>query len=178
MRKRYIDGEGNFWNGSYVVIDDMRIYNPSEGQLAEAGYTEYVEPPVPEPTPAEQLENARQQKLMEIEEYNQSDNVNKFTIGGVPMWLTVDERQQISTQITANGAVGRTEMTRWYGGHSFTFPLTTWEQMLVALEVYAGDALNVTEEHKAVVNSLLTVEEIEAYDITDGYPMKLNFGGV
>lgn len=178
MAKIYIDNDGNFWNGRYVVINDMRIYNPSEEQLTEAGYTEYVAPSVPEPTEEELIEKARQQKLNDIEAYDMSDNVNSFTLGGMQMWLTVKERQQIATQITANGNVGRTEMTRWFGGHSFTFPLTTWEQMLVALEVYAGDALNVTEEHKAVVNSLLTREEIEEYDITAGYPEKLNFGSV
>lgn len=172
MKKKYIDGDGNFWNGVYVVIYNMRVYNPTEEQLFKAGYKEYVEP---EPTEEELVERARRLKLMEIERYNQSDDVNEFTINGVPMWLTVDERQRISTQIVANNAVGRTEMTRWYNGHSFTFPLATWEQMLVALEVYAGDALNVTEEHKAVVNSLSTRAEIEAYDITYGYPPKLNF---
>jgi hypothetical protein len=36
-------------------------------------------------------------------------------------------------------------MTRWYDGISFTFPITNWKQMLVALEVYAGDAKNTTE---------------------------------
>ena len=45
----------------------------------------------------------------------------------------------------------------------------------MVLEVYAGDALNVTESHKAAVNALNSVEEVEAYDITDGYPEKLTF---
>jgi len=61
-------------------------------------------------------------------------------------------------------------MTRWFGGQSFTFPIKTWKSMLTALEVYAGDALNVTEEHKATVNSLLTIQDIEDFDITEGYP--------
>ena len=47
--------------------------------------------------------------------------------------------------------------------------------MLVAIEVYAGDALNVTESHKAAVNALDSVEAVEAYDITAGYPEKLSF---
>jgi hypothetical protein len=46
--------------------------------------------------------------------------------------------------------------------------------MLNALEVYAAEALNVTESHKAAVNALTTIEEIEQYDITTGYPEKLN----
>jgi len=91
-------------------------------------------------------------------------------LGEVNMWLTVEERQQIATQITANETIGRDTMTRWFGGQSFTFPIETWKSMLIALEVYAGDALNVTEEHKAAVNSLLTIQDIEDFDITEGYP--------
>ena len=47
--------------------------------------------------------------------------------------------------------------------------------MLVAVEVYAGDALNVTESHKAAVEALESVEDVEAYDYTVGYPTKLVF---
>jgi len=47
--------------------------------------------------------------------------------------------------------------------------------MLIALEVYAGDALNVTESHKAAVNALTTIEEIDSYDYMTGYPEKLVF---
>ena len=56
------------------------------------------------------------------------------------MWLTVSERQQIATQISANEAMGRETMTKWYNGIEFTYPLAQWKQMLVVLEVYAGDA--------------------------------------
>ena len=89
------------------------------------------------------------------------------------MWLNVEERQQLATQISANEAIGRESMTRWFNGVSFTFPIAQWKQMLVALEVYAGDALNVTEAHKAAVNALTTVADVEAYDYTANYPEKL-----
>ena len=35
-------------------------------------------------------------------------------------------------------------------------------------------ALNVTEAHKAAVMAMDSVEDIENYDITQGYPQKLN----
>ena len=121
------------------------------------------------------LGEAIEQKVSEIEAYDKSDNVNSFTIGGQQMWLMVDERQQLATQLNANKSIGRESMTKWFGGHSFTFPIATWEQMLVALEVYAGDALNVTESHKAEVSAMEDVDEVIAYDITKGYPDKLVF---
>ena len=66
-------------------------------------------------------------------------------------------------------------MTRWFNGHEFTYPIASWKQMLVALEVYAGDALNVTEAHKAAVDALETIEAVDNFDITAGYPEKLSF---
>lgn len=145
---------------------------PSEQRLTEWGYEEWVEPA---PTTEELLARAKANKIAELEAYDSSDSVNSFTIDGNPMWLTVDERQQIATQISANEAVGRESMTRWFGGASFTFPLSAWKQMLVALEVYAGDALNVTEGHKAAITLLQTLQEVEDYDFTVGYPEKLEF---
>ena len=127
------------------------------------------------PAPERTLEEAKMEKIEEIEEYDRSEAVNSFTIGNQTMWLTVDERQQLATQISSNEAIGRDTMTRWFNGQEFTFPLATWKQMLVALEVYAGDALNVTESHKAAVNALETIEEVDNFDITAGYPDKLSF---
>ena len=121
------------------------------------------------------LDEAKSEKIFEIEAYDRSEAVNSFTIGNQTMWLTVSERQQLATQISANEAIGRDSMTRWFDGAEFTFQIGTWKQMLVALEIYAGDALNVTESHKAAVKALTTKEEVEAYDITANYPTKLVF---
>lgn len=132
-------------------------------------------PVPPEPTPEELLEQAKERKLIDIDDYNESDAVNSFTIGGQSMWLTVEEREQLQTQINAHEAAGRETMTRWFGGIEYTFALATWKQMLVVLELYAGDALNVTEAHKQAVRQMTSVEEVEAFDITADYPDKPNF---
>lgn len=174
MLKKQWKKDGILWNGKSIVVDDMRIFNPTEEQLIEAGYEEYV-PDVVEPTEEELLEQVRQEKLWEIDDYDNSENVNSFSIGEKQMWLSVQERQQLATQISACEGIGRENMTRWFDGMEFTFPLATWKQMLVALEVYAGDALNVTESHKAAVNALTTLKEIEEYNFETGYPEKLEF---
>lgn len=175
MNKKHLDPDGKLWNGKNIILNDMMIINPTEEQLLEAGYTEYVEPAPAEPTEEELLEQAKQEKLWQIDDYDRSDAVNSFTIGEQQMWLTVQERQQIATQISANEAVGRENMTKWFNGQSFTFSIDVWKQMLLAVEIYAGDALNVTESHKAAVNALTTKEEVEEYDYTTGYPQKLVF---
>ena len=166
--KWYTEGERITVKGSGMLFSGV----PSEEQLTEWGYEEWHEP---EPTPEQLLDRAKQEKLSALDAYDQSEEVNSFEIGGQTMWLNVEERQQIATQISANEAVGRETMTRWFGGQSFTFPLTVWKQMLTALEVYAGDALNVTEGHRAAIEALSSVEDIEGYDFTEGYPEKLSF---
>lgn len=172
----YKDSQGHIYRGGSMtrLVDGVLFSGvPTVEQLTAWGYEEVIEP---EPTPEELLDRARQEKLWELDSYDSSENVNSFTIGGQTMWLNVEERQQIATQISANEAVGIEQMTRWFGGNSFTFPLTTWKQMLTALELYAGDALNVTEGHRAAINSLESIEDINEYDFTTGYPEKLVFG--
>ena len=127
------------------------------------------------PTEEELLEEAKLNKISDIDEYDQSENVNSFSILGNNMWLTREDRTQIDESINAYQGMGQTEMTKFFNGIPYTFPIATWRQMLNALIVYASEALNVTEAHKAAVNSLTTIEEVEAYDITSGYPNKLEF---
>ena len=47
--------------------------------------------------------------------------------------------------------------------------------MLDKLSVYASEALNVTEWHKAEVKALTSIEAVEGYDYKTGYPEKLSF---
>lgn len=166
--KQYINDNNEYYDGISVVIGDTRYVSPSEELILQAGYHKVEEPQ------ADPLELARGNKLMAIEDYDQSDNVNQFYLGGVPMWLDAPTRQQLRISIEAYQATGAETVTKWFGGQQFTFPTSAWLQMLNALEVYAAEALNVTEAHKAAVMAMDNVEDIEAYDITAGYPQKLN----
>ena len=176
--KKYYNSTTNEWynEGQGIVkrLENGSLFMgvPTSEQLSSWGYEEYVEP-----TPSESalLQQAKNDKFLEIEAYDSSDSVNSFSINGQDMWLTVEERQQLATQISACQAIGRTNMTRWFDGISYTFPISTWQQMLVALEVYAGDAINVTEGHKAAVNALNSISDVNNYNYTSGYPQKLEF---
>lgn len=151
-----------------VVIDGCVVCNPTEEMLIRAGYMEYQEP-------QKTIDEYKQEKLQTITAYDASDAVNSFTLGGVQMWIDFEERTRIRQSIDAYRNVGKTEMTKWFGGKIFTYNLDTWQTMLDKLSVYASEALNVTEQHKAEVSALTTVEDVEAYDITKGYPAKLLF---
>lgn len=143
---------------------------PTAKQLAEWGFTLIPEHQL---TQEELLEQARARKLAELEAYDSSNSVNSFTLNGVPMWLDYATRQQLRTSIEAYQAQDAEQVTKWFNGVQFTFPTATWLYMLNLLEVYASDALNVTESHRAAINSLGSIEDIDEYDFTVGYPNKV-----
>lgn len=145
---------------------------PSVEQLTEWGFVEWVEPA---PTPEELLQRAKAEKIAELKAYDSSDAVNGFSVNGKDMWLDAATRQQLRISLDAMQAAGRDTVTKWFDGQVYTFPTEVWYSMLNAVEVYAADALNVTEEHRAAIESLLTVEEVEDYDFTTGYSEKLAF---
>lgn len=153
-------------------LDDGRIFAgvPTEQQLAEWGFEPYV-PPVPERT----LEIAKSEKIAEITAYDTSEAVNSFTLGNATMWISRDDRVSIMNSTTILKNAGVEETTLWDDGQKYTLPCNTLIQMLSALEVYALQCYDVTEEHKAAVNALTTIDEVDAYDYTTGYPEKLSF---
>ena len=166
-----IDGKTVFFTGNALYTDDASILNPTEQQLLDAGWLVY---PEPEPTTEELLAIAKVGKMAEIDGYDNSENVNLFYLAGQPMWIDAQTRQTLRISIESYAALGRETVTKWFGGQQFTFPTNAWIQMLNALEVYASEALNVTEAHKAAVADMDNVADIGVFDITAGYPEKLN----
>ena len=163
-----------YYEGSSITrrLDDGRIFAgvPTEEQLAEWGFVPYV-PPVPERT----LEIAKSEKIAQITAYDTSEAVNSFTLGEATMWISRDDRISLMNSTTILKNAGETTTTLWYGGEKYTLPCDTLIQMLSALEVYALQCYDVTEEHKAAVNALTTIEAVDAYDYTTGYPERLSF---
>lgn len=175
MFYKIIDGETVFFTGNVLYTETATIINPTDDVMIANGWLMWEDP---EPTAEELVQQAKEEKLLQIDFYDSSDAVNEFYLGNIPMWLDAPTRQQLRISIEAYQATGATQVTKWFMGEQFTFPIATWLQMLNALEVYAAEALNVTESHKAAVNALTTVEAIKGHDITVGYPAKLSFMSV
>jgi hypothetical protein len=57
----------------------------------------------------------------------------------------------------------------------FILPLNAAMQMLYALEKYASQCYDNTNRHLAEIKKLTSVEEIDNYDYSTGYPEKLKF---
>lgn len=173
--KRYIktiDGKTIIKLANEIVIrsNGKQTFNPTESMILADGWREY-EPDVIVPT----LEEIKANKVDEILAYDSSSDVNEFSIGGVPMWLDKATRAGLLLRFDAEGKVGRTETTLWNDGQSYTLPLETAQQILIALELYASACYDNTQRHIAEVQKLDSKEAVEAYDYTTGYPSKLLF---
>ena len=156
-----------------LIHDGMQTFNPTEEMILAAGWQAWQEPV---PSEAELLQQAIENKLAEIDNYDKSASVNSFRIGNKDLWLDAALRQQLRTSIEAYKAMGKETASKWFDGVEYTFPVDTWLQMLNALEVYAAEALNATESHNVAVKELTTIQEVEEYDITADYPEKLVCG--
>jgi len=132
---------------------------------------EHHNDPVPEPT----VEQAKMQKLNDITYYDNSEAVNQFYIGNGALWLDKATRVSLNYAIDVAERKGTTDIDLWYGTHKYTLPVTEAKTMLAEVEAYAYECFNVTAQHKANVEALTTVAEIQAYDYTTGYPEKLYF---
>ena len=164
-----------YYKGTSItkILSNGSVFSgiPTTEQLQQWGYTKYIEPEEESVT----LEDVIQQKLNQINEYDSSDAVNIFYLGESPMWLDANTRQQLRTSIKSYEEMGYSNVSKWFDGIEYTFDIPQWLQMLNALEIYASEALNVTEQHKSNIQNLETIEEIENYDYTTNYPEKLRF---
>lgn len=121
------------------------------------------------------LNTAKQNKIKELSEYDSSDAVNSFSVNGVSMWVPADKRAVLRTSIEAYKALGAESITKVWDGQEYTFSTSDWDAMLNQVEVYASECFNQTQRHLTAINSLDTIEAVNEYDFTQGYPEKLVF---
>ena len=155
-----------------VMIGDAVVFNPTDELLKEAGFVEEVQK---EKSKEELLADAKALKLAEIEAYDQSEAVNSFYLNSAPFWLDRETRVGLMHSTSRLKYLGRTDTTLWLIGLKITLNCDIVIGMLSQLEEYALKCFDTTEEHKANIKNLTSVEEIDAYDCKINYPEKLNF---
>lgn len=155
-----------------IELNGCVVCNPTEDMLRQAGYEEYQEPV---PTEEEKLEQAKVNKIAEIEQYDNSPSVNSFTLNGKERWLKNDLRRSLSYSTNILKEDGEKTVDIWFDTDCETMNIDNALYMLKELEVYAKQTNNVTHQHKAEVMALTSIEEVDAYDITKDYPEKLVF---
>ena len=169
MNSYYKDIEGSrVWYQGVIIKDGKQIFTWNEELILADGWTKYIEP---EPT----LEEVKDSKCIEIDDYDSSPAVNEFFIGNQVLWLDKETRTGLSLRFKSEQDAGKETTTLWYGTTSFTLSVQMAIAMLGTLELYASSCYDNTQRHKANVMALDSKEAVENYDYTTGYPEKLTF---
>lgn len=173
MDKKWI--KNGVFASDTVKLNGCVVCNPTEDMLKAAGYEEYQEP---EQTDEEKLAQAKQQKLAEIYNYDASDEVNSFLLDGISRWLDKSMRQSLTYTAKILQENGGGHMIIWFDTTSVELTLVQALSILEDLEIYAKKTNDITHQHRAEVEALTSISEIQSYDITKGYPDKPEYNSL
>jgi hypothetical protein len=116
------------------------------------------------------LQDAIDDKLSEIEDYDTSDSVNSFLVNDMPCWIDKEMRAVYGNSVTAAKKLSEKSIDINLNGMIITLPVNTAETMLASIQRYADKAAIETAKHKINVSALSTIDEVDEYDYTSGYP--------
>lgn len=122
-----------------------------------------------------QLKQAKADKIAEITTYDKSSIVNSFLLNDKQRWLDINLRRSLSYSTNILKEDGEKTVDIWFDTECETMDIDNALYMLKDLEVYAKQTNNVTHHHKAEVMALTSIKDVEAYEVTKGYPEKLVF---
>lgn len=174
--------KGFILKGSDTYTSEIYCAEDAELQDYEVvAYSDYLIAENKKKYEGKTLEEAKEILLAEIDAYDKSSAVNGFYLNGMlipwskddPSSPNVDKRMGLRQNIADKVALGEENISIWMKGVSFTMPCAQAEVLMRSIENYAYECFNVTAAHKAAVSELTTIEEVEKYDITAGYPAQL-----
>lgn len=182
MKHYYKEENGKtVWFRNSVNLNGFKIINPTEAQILEAGYVEYVAPTPVDPTEEELLAREKEKKIAEINDYDESRSVNNCIIvyngQSLDYWANNTKREGLKGAIRDCITMGRTQ----YRLDLREIELAIWVDceklldMMSALEVYAIDCFNKTTDHIFAVQACETIDDVRAYRYREGYPKVLTF---
>ena len=155
----------------YILYNDNAQRSYSEAVVKTAnGFRAILSSTPPEPH-VRTLEEAKAERIAALTAYDASPAVNSFTFGGQSMWISPDDRANYI--LTLQGAQRQGVEAISFLGH--TLPVNDALAMLDAVNLYAMQCVGVTEGHKVAINALTTIDAVDNYDYTTGYPEKLAF---
>lgn len=160
------------------------IYCDKDAELQDyevVAYSDYLRAENKKKYEGKTIEEAKEMLLAEIDAYDKSSSVNGFYLNGMlipwskddPSSPNVDKRMGLRQNIADKVALGEENISIWMKGMSFTMPCAQAEMLMRSIENYAYECFNVTAAHKKAVSELASIEEVEKYDITAGYPAQL-----
>lgn len=126
-----------------------------------------------------ELAMAKKVKTDALLAYDSSDAVNSFDViirgETMSLWINKETRADYRSSIEAAELLGRTEVNPVFGGQEVTMDIQMAKMALAQVQLYANQCYGVTERHKAAIEKMQSVQEVEEYDFTTGYPERLRF---
>lgn len=170
MKKYIKNGIIKYANKIEIITNGMRILNPSEETIIADGWIEYI---IPELTEEQKLQQAKNIKIAEINDYDTSNSVNSFTYKDVEMWLSREDRIVLKDRFEREQANNVVYTNLYYNGQAIEITPTEGIELINQLSTYADACFDNTQKNIAKVNAATTITEVESIDITLGYPTKL-----
>lgn len=172
----YIGEQGSFddfLKGAWVEITGEQYYFHQIN--LDATVQEVLDMKVYEPSEEELLFTARYNTINNIELYNTSNEVNIFYINNIADWFDNVKRSDFRGSLEDASFLGETEILFPCNAGIFRIDIQEAKLYLAKISKYANDCQLITEFHKATVNQISDIANVEHYDFTLGYPAKLQF---
>ena len=155
----------------YALNLSQRDHTPDPLNEKDKYDTQYFEVPI---TGLPTTHRIKEELIKLQNEYDMSEEVNSFTINGITGWIDRNTRIALKNSISVMEAKEQSTYTVWLGGYQMELPIPIIRNFLDALEVYAIEAFNVTQLHLAEISEIEDRDELFTYDISEGYPEKIN----
>ena len=107
-------------------------------------------------------------------QYDISDEVNSFTVNGIQFWMDKNTRNSLRETLNVVEKTGSTTYTLWLGDQSLEVSIQAIREFLDTLELYAIACYQITSTHLAEIRELSDKDSLFKYDISNGYPNKIN----
>jgi hypothetical protein len=127
------------------------------------------------PEPGRTLEQTIVAKIAEINEYDNSDEVNSFLFNGQKTWIDAGTRAIFRNSIDSAELLQEETIQLPIAGNILTVPVAQAKIMLAKIQRYADNAAIITAGHKLAVSKLNSIAKVDEYNFRTGYPAREEF---
>lgn len=114
-------------------------------------------------------------RKIQIRGYDSSENVNRFYLGDIALWLDKATRVGLVNSITIEKKAKRNTTCLWYENNHINMSVDTTLDLLYQLELYALSCYNVTAQHLVYIDQCEEIAELRSFDVCSDYPDILQF---
>lgn len=159
----------------YILNVSQRDYTPNsqigDEDVVDDNDIEYI-PVVISEEPS--IDSIRKSIVDLQNKYDNSSDVNSFTVNGITDWMDKNKRNSLKETLNVVQRSGRDIYTLWLNNTPLTLSIDTIRQFLDNLELYAIECYQVTSRHLAEIANLDKKDDMFTYDVSRGYPNKIN----